>query len=191
MPDGADRLEAIVRSTDWLMRALVAAREVAAPDWLIGAGAVRTAVWDRLHGYEKPTGPADVDLAFFDPRDLSPERDTAVEEQLRSALPDVEWDAKNQARVHIWYARRFGYAVPPLTSSADGVATWPETATAVGLSLTSDDLLLIEAPFGLDDLLGMVHRRNPRRVSVAEYQRRLESKRIAQRWPLATVVAQG
>jgi uncharacterized protein len=189
MADGAERLETIVRSTDSLMRALVAAREVAAPDWLIGAGAVRTAVWDRLHGYEEPSEPADVDLAFFDQGDLSREREADVEARLRRALPSLEWDAKNQARVHLWYARRFGYEVPPLTSSADGVATWPETATAVGLRLTDDDRLLVEAPFGLDDLLGMVHRRNPRRVSVAEYRRRLATKRIAERWPRATIVA--
>jgi uncharacterized protein len=189
MADGAERLETIVRSTDSLMRALVAAREVAAPDWLIGAGAVRTAVWDRLHGYEEPSELADVDLAFFDQGDLSREREADVEARLRRALPSLEWDAKNQARVHLWYARRFGYEVPPLTSSADGVATWPETATAVGLRLTDDDRLLVEAPFGLDDLLGMVHRRNPRRVSVAEYRRRLATKRIAERWPRATIVA--
>src|SRR4051812_14143940 len=70
MADDVGRLEEIVRSTPWLMDALAAAREVAAPDWLIGAGVVRTAVWDRLHGYDK-TELADVDLAFFDPHDLS------------------------------------------------------------------------------------------------------------------------
>jgi uncharacterized protein len=185
-----DDLESIVRSTDWLMRALVAAREVDAPDWLIGAGAVRSAVWDRLHGYQAAE-PADVDLAFFDPGDLSREREADVEERLRRALPSLDWDAKNQARVHLWYPRRFGDEVPPLGSTADGVATWPETATAVGLRLTHDDRVLVEAPLGLDDLLGMVHRRNARRVSVAEYRRRLATKRIAERWPLVTVVEEG
>jgi uncharacterized protein len=190
MRDDVARLEAIVRSTAWLMEALAAARAVAAPDWLVGAGAVRTAVWDRLHGYEVSTGLADLDVAFFDPDDLSEEREAAIERELRAQLP-VEWDAKNQARVHLWYARRFGYEVQPLTSCADGVASWPETATAVGLRLTRDDRLVVEAPLGLDDLLGMVHRRNPRRVSVEEYRRRLESKRIAERWPRATVVEAG
>jgi hypothetical protein len=187
MADGEERLEAIVRSTDRLLRALVAAREVAAPDWLIGAGAVRTAVWDRLHGYDQPTGLADVDLAFFDPDDLSEPREALIERQLGALLP-IEWDAKNQARVHRWYARRFGYEVPPLSSTADAVATWPETSTAVGLRLTDDDRLVVVAPLGLDDLLGMVHRRNPRRVSAEEYTRRLEGKRIAERWPRATIV---
>jgi hypothetical protein len=43
-----------------------AAREVNAPEWWIGAGAIRTAVWDRLHGYAQPTPLADLDLIYFD-----------------------------------------------------------------------------------------------------------------------------
>jgi hypothetical protein len=187
-PSANARLEEIVRSSGWLMRALEAARSVDAPDWLIGAGAVRTAVWDRLHGYENPTCVDDIDLVFFDASDLSEERDRQVEVFLRAALPQANWDAKNQAAVHLWYPRRFGYAVEPLRSSADAVATWPETATAVGLRLNDDERLQLCAPFGLDDLLGLVHRRNPRRVSVQEYERRLATKRIAERWPRVTIV---
>jgi hypothetical protein len=37
--------------------------------------------------------------------------------------------------VHRWYGRVFGAEVPPLTSTADGVGTWPETATAVAVRL--------------------------------------------------------
>jgi hypothetical protein len=90
--------------------------------------------------------------------------------------------------VHLWYPRKFGFEVEPLRSSADGVATWPETAAAVAVRLTNDDRLHVVAPCGLGDLLGMVHRRNPRRVSVAEYERRLATKRIAERWPRARIV---
>ena len=180
-------LERIVGDTPWLMRALEAARDVAAPDWLLGAGAVRTAVWDRLHGYAGPPEPADVDLVFFDAADLTPERDRAVLEALRARAPGVPWDAKNQAAVHLWYPARFGLEVEPLTSSADAVGTWPETATAVALRLERDGALTVVAPCGLDDLLGMVHRRNPRRVTAEEYERRLASKRIAERWPRVTI----
>jgi hypothetical protein len=125
---------------------------------------------------------------FFDPADLSPERDTRVEHALRDRAPGIPWESKNQAAVHLWYPERFGYDVEPLTSSADGVATWPETAVCVGLHLDGRDRLSIVAPYGLDDLLGLVHRRNPRRVSVHEYERRLRDKRIAERWPNATIV---
>ena len=185
---GERQLEEIVRSTGWLMRALIAASEVDPPDWMIGAGAVRTAVWDRLHGFETRTELADIDLAFFDADDVSADRENHVRSLLEAALPDEQWDAKNQASVHLWYPQKFGHAVEPLTSTAEGVATWPETATCVGLRLTPDDRLLVEAPYGLDDLLGLVNRRNPTRVSIVEYERRLVSKRILERWPGVTVL---
>jgi uncharacterized protein len=181
-------LEDVVRTTPWLYAALEAARDVDPPDWLLGAGAVRSAVWDRLHGFAS-SEPKDVDVVFFDPDDLSPERDGAIERALADRAPGIPWDAKNQAAVHLWYPRRFGYEVEPLTSSADGVATWPETATCVALHLDAADRLTVVAPYGVEDLLGLVHRRNPRRVSAEEYERRLRDKRIAQRWPNATIVA--
>jgi hypothetical protein len=186
--DGEGRLDEIIRSTDWLIRALSAAREVDPPDWVIGAGAIRTAVWNRLHGYDTRTQLADIDLAFFDPDDLSEQHDERLQERLGAALPGERWDVKNQAAVHLWYPRRFGYAVEPLSSTAEAVATWPETATCVGVRLSADDALVIEAPFGLEDLLGLVHRRNPARVSIVEYERRLAHKRIGQRWPRVTVI---
>ena len=186
--DTVQRLEAIVRSTPWLMQALEAAREVDAPDWLIGAGAVRTAVWDHLHGFDSTAEPADLDVAFFDSGDLTREHDEAVARALTKCRAGTPWDAKNQAAVHLWYRKRFGYEVEPLSSTADGVATWPETAACVGIRLEPDGGMTVVAPHGLDDLLGMVHRRNPARVSVEEYERRLRTKRIAERWPLARVV---
>ncbi len=186
--DGERRLSELLRDTAWFWRLLEAARDVDAPDWLLGAGALRTAVWDRLHGFEEPPALRDVDLAFFDPVDFTPARDEAVEAALRERAPDVPWEARNQAAVHLWYPRRFGYAVEPLTSSADAVATWPETATSVAVRLWPDDRLQVVAPVGLDDLFGLVLRRNPRRVSVAEFERRLREKRVAERWPRVTLV---
>jgi uncharacterized protein len=183
------RFEEIVRTTPWLMEALVAARGVDAPEWLIGAGALRNAVWDRLHGFAEPTPLADVDVGFFDPHDLSDARDDGVEAALRSRLPGVPWQAKNQAAVHLWYPRRFGFEVEPFASAAEAVATFPETATAVAVRLEADDSLTVTAPYGLDDLLGLVHRHNPRRATVELYEQRLASKRIAERWPRVTVVA--
>ena len=170
------------------MEALAAARDVDAPDWLLGAGAIRTAVWDRLHDHDPPPELADVDVIFFDPIDLSPERDRQVEAALVARLPGVPWDAKNQAAVHTWFPEKFGYEVAPLTSTDEAVGTWPETSTAIGLRLSEDDRLTIVAPLGLEDLLGLVHRRNPARVTVEEYERRLVDKRIAERWPRATIV---
>jgi uncharacterized protein len=183
--DAAGELEAIVRTTPSLLRALEVAREVDAPDWLIGAGAVRSAVWDRLHGFTEPTPPGDVDLAFFDPADLSREHARDVEAALRERAPELPWEATNQAAVHLWYDDD----VEPLRSTAEAIATWPETATAVALRLDAGDRLTIVAPFGLDDLFAMVVRYNPARASPAAFNRRVASKRFTERWPRARVVA--
>ena len=71
------------------MRALRAARAVDAPDWLICAGAVRTAAWDALHSYAEPSPLSEVDLAFFDPDNLSAARDRAIEAALAATAPDL------------------------------------------------------------------------------------------------------
>jgi uncharacterized protein len=73
--------------------------------------------------------------------------------------------------------------VASLHSAADGVATWPETATAVAVRLLPDDRLEVVAPCGLDDLFNLVCRRNSRRVTADHYRRRVQDKRIAERCP--------
>lgn len=70
----------------------------------------------------------------------------------------------------------------------EAVATWPEYATCVAVRLAHDHRLELLAPYGLNDLLNGVWRRNPRRVSVDEYHRRLARKRPNDRWPGVTVV---
>jgi hypothetical protein len=81
------------------------------PDWLVGAGDIRNLVWDHLHQYQAPTQLADVDVIFFDPQDVRQERDLMVQQQLNQRLPDVPWEATNQAAVHLWYEEVFGFSV--------------------------------------------------------------------------------
>ena len=167
---------------------LQAVRDCDRPEWAVGAGAIRSLVWDYLHGYTEPTPLSDVDVVYFDPNDLSAERDAHLEAALRERLPGVPWEATNQAGVHLWYANYFGGdGVEPLTSVADGVGTWPETATCVGVRLEQDDSLIVIAPLGLDDLFDMVVRHNERRASVAQYRKRLAEKGVKEKWPLVTI----
>src|SRR5690349_1745309 len=97
------RLAAMVRSSAMLMRALDAARAVNPPGWLIGSGVIRNLVWDRLHGFDRPTRPKDLDLVFFDPTALGEEREQEVRDALAVKAAEIPWDAKNQAAVHLWY----------------------------------------------------------------------------------------
>jgi hypothetical protein len=90
-----------------------------------------------------------ISTSFFDPSDPSPEREHQVEEALLAELPGVPWEATNQASVHVWFPEKFGYEVKPFRTTAEAVATWPETATSVGLRLEEDDDLVIVAPLVL------------------------------------------
>jgi hypothetical protein len=179
---GEARLGEIVRAHPYLMAALDAARDVSAPDWLVSAGAIRDAVWDALHG-RPPVPPRDVDLSYFDGGDVDPERDRAVTDALHARAPALRWDAANQAAVHLWYPGRFGIEVEPFGSSAEAIATFPETASCVGLRLLEDDALVVVAPYGLADLLGGVCRHNPARAPESVFRRRVAEKGWRERWP--------
>jgi uncharacterized protein len=177
------RLGEILKRSSWLMRALRAARTVGAPDWFIAAGAIRDTVWDDLHNRDLTDIPRDIDLAFFDPLDLGEARERTIETQLRTRAPDLPWDVKNQAAVHLWYPKLFGMDVQPFTCNEEAIATFPEIATCVGVRLLDDDDLLVAGPHGLDDLLDGVCRHNPTRVSAAFYRDRLATKDWSTRWP--------
>jgi hypothetical protein len=177
---------ALVRETPWFMTALRAGRELRLAQWCIGAGALRTLVWDALHGQPR-SELADVDFVYFCAQDLSPARDAALQRLLAEKCPGLPWDVTNQAGVHLWFEAYFGHAVEPLRSLEEAIATWPEPATAVGVWLDERDALHVIAPHGLADLLGMRVRRNPARVSEQTYRERCESKRYAERWPRVVV----
>jgi hypothetical protein len=97
------------------------------PDsWLV-AGSIAQTIWNLGRGQTAEFGIKDVDLIYFDQQDLSLEAEIAHERRLRDLfrrLP-IKLDVKNEAR--------FGYSIKPYLSSADAIATFPTTATAVGV----------------------------------------------------------
>ena len=183
----AEQLVQRLHRTEWLMRALRAVAASGLPDAWIGAGVLRDVIWGELHNGFDPDGVKDIDVAFFDPADLTRERDRAAQQQLDD-LAELPWEATNQAAVHTWYHRHFGGApVPAFGSVHDAVATWPETATCVAVCLIADGVDVC-APHGLDDLLHGIWRRNPARVSVQYSRERLARQRIHGRWPKIEIV---
>ncbi|MBV8657252.1 MAG: nucleotidyltransferase family protein [Burkholderiales bacterium] len=188
MPNDSDALKQIARNTPWFHTALCAVRELKLDAWCIGAGAVRNLVWDALHGHVFPSPLADIDVAFFDASCLDSARDTALERQLRCLMPDMPWEVTNQASVHHWFEAHFGHAVPPLNSLEEAVGSWPEFATAVGVTLRDDDTIDVIAPHGLSDLFQMIVRRNPARVSLDSYRQRIAQKQYATYWPNVTII---
>jgi uncharacterized protein len=185
-----DRLRGVIRSAPWLTGVLETVRDAGLPDAWVGAGVLRDLVWGELYGAGFAPGDVhDVDVIFLDPRDLSRRRDEQATGRLARARPGIPWQARNQAAVHTWYQGKFGGGpVAPLSSIADAVATWPETATAVAVRLEPGGEIAVCAPLGLADLLDGVWRRNPSRASLEVSRARLARRQPARRWPGVRVI---
>ena len=171
-------LEDLLRGDSPRLAALQAVAALNLPDCWIGAGFVRNAVWDNLHG-SPPTFPAaDVDVIWFAHDVLDEGADLDIERTLRADSPRFAWSVKNQARMH----RRNGDA--PYRSVADAMRHWPETATAVAARFDGGRVE-INAPLGLDDLFAL--RLRPTPAFAAEkwpvFQQRLSSKRWLDLYP--------
>lgn len=176
-----------VRAEPWLTGALEAVAASDLPGAWIGAGAIRDVVWGQLHDGFDPAGVRDIDVAFFDPADLSRERDLAAQQTL-AGIAVLPWEASNQAAVHTWYHEYFGgEPVSPFATVHEAVATWPETATCVAVRLVPPGLEVC-APHGLADLLGGVWRVNPGRVTAATSRVRLARQQVGARWPRIRVI---
>ncbi len=161
-----------LRGCAWFVSVLGVANRVDPPDWWISAGVIRDIIWyGRFGSRFDPAAVKDIDLGFFDPDNLSPSRDHDVEAALRALDSSLVWDAKNQAAVHLWYPRRFGIEVDPFSSASEAVATFPEYCTCVGVRWSPRAGWDVAAPYGLDDLLDGVWRRNPIRVTTGSTSR--------------------
>ena len=177
---------ALVAADTWRMAALTAVAELGLPDCWIGAGFARGAVWDRLHGYTSRTPLDDIDVVYFDPETRNPAAEAALERRLGEYLPGLPWEVRNQARMHL----RNGD--PPYRSSADALAHWLETPTAVALRLNRAGGLELLAPFGTGDLFDMVVRPTPHARTHAHrltaYRERVEKKNWLAKWPKMRIV---
>jgi hypothetical protein len=93
------------------------------------------AVWNALHGFDSRFGIKDYDLVYVDRHDLSEQAENRAESRARHLVTDlgVQLDVTNEARVHLWYEEQFGRPIAPYQSSEDAIATWPTTATSVGV----------------------------------------------------------
>jgi hypothetical protein len=190
MPGGA-QLDTVIRGCSWMMSVLATVRESELPDAWVGAGTLRDLVWGELFGSGfDPALVHDVDVAFFDPGDVTRAGDERATRRLCELRADVPWEATNQAAVHLWFSDVFdgGSPVEPLTSIEDAVGTWPESVTSVAVRLACSGDLQLCAPLGLRDMLAGVWRRNARRVSVTQSRARLDRHRPAARWPGVQVV---
>lgn len=168
----------VISDSLWHMEALRAVRKLNLPDWMIGAGFVRNAIWDQLHGFVSFTPLADIDVIYFDALHTSPSQDAEIEKYLQQALPGLPWSVRNQARMHI---RNNDIAY---TSSEDAIGHWLETPTCIAVRLKSDDTLKVFAPHGLEDLMNLNVRPTSSGTKKSDiYGQRIRTKDWKSIWP--------
>jgi len=181
------QLESILLQNEKLYGIMEKASGMGLKDYYIGAGCVTQTVWNYQSGLELTAGISDIDFVYFDGTDLSFEAENEMIKNITNKLTPskINLDIKNQARVHLWYKERFGYEIKPYDSIESAINTWPTTATSIGVRLENDKLK-IYAPFGLNDLFGMIVKANKAQITEEIYMQKVQ-KWIA-KWPSLTII---
>ncbi len=182
-----DRLNAIVRDSPVLGIILQRWDEIALPDCWLVAGALAQSVWNASFGLPPMHGISDIDLVYFDGQDLTEDGEAEQARRIAKMFQDlpVRLDVKNEARVHLWYAEKFGKAIAAYSSTIDAITTFPTTATAVGVRPAGAGLDVV-APYGLDDLMRCTVRANKKQITFEIYEAKV--RRWRGLWPDLTVL---
>ncbi|MGG1684361.1 nucleotidyltransferase family protein [Pseudalkalibacillus sp. NRS-1564] len=155
----------------------------------IGAGCIVQTVWNDLTNRPLDYGIHDLDVVYYDDQDLSLEKEVEIEEHLRKLLSDIPYkiDAKNEARVHLWYEEKFGQRIAPYSSVEDAINSWPTTATSIGVKVGEDGAFQVYTPYGLNDLFGLIVRANKFLITRDVYEAKVE--KWTRKWPELEVIA--
>jgi len=149
--------------------------------WLV-AGCLFQTVWNLRTGHAPEAQIKDYDLFYFDGADLSEDGERQVQARVDAVTADlgILVEAKNQARVHLWYADYFGHDYSQLHCACDGIDRFLVPATCVGVRPAGgrDE---VYAPYGLALLYEGVLAPNPLIDHRALFQAKAASYR--QRWP--------
>lgn len=175
----------LIQDDTWMMKVLQIAKSLELPDWWVCAGFVRSKIWDVLHGYELRTSTPDIDIIYFDPLHISESTEEKLENKLKSIDSTIPWSVKNQARMHVINN------MPPYSSSVDAISKFPETATALGVTLDERDNVVLTAPCGIQDVLTLQVKPTSHFLETNErtdmYEKRLQKKNWQSKWPNITI----
>jgi hypothetical protein len=155
--------------------------------WLV-AGSLFQTVCNVLTGRAPDYGIKDYDVFYFD-EDTSWEAEDAVIRRVTALFADlgVTVEARNQARVHLWYPGKFGVAYPPVRCCTESIDRFQVVASQIGVRPAQQGRYEVYAPRGLDDLATLTVRPN---LSANFLPHFYEAKAAAWkvRWPELTIV---
>lgn len=203
----------IVQADSQRMSCLHALQHLQLPQGYIGAGFLRNAIWDSLYQKCTSTPLNDVDVIYFDADNTQRSKDTFYETQLNEVLPQVKWQVKNQARMHVLHGHE------PYKNCEEAISYWIEKETCVAIALSTADSVALSAsasasasgsssangkarasssfetawpfeilaPFGLQANFAGTISINPKYPRPDVFNERLQDKRWCEIWPTLTV----
>lgn len=125
------------------------------PNNYIAAGSVFQTIWNKMDNRDLNYNIKDIDVIYYNDKDLSPEKDLEYFKLINTYCKDKEYkykiDVSNEARMHIWKAEMYGMDIEQYKSSEDAINKWIATVHAIGITKDSGKLK-IYAPFGLSDI---------------------------------------
>ncbi|WP_159650914.1 nucleotidyltransferase family protein [Vibrio atypicus] len=176
-----EQIFSLIKQDDQRVDLLNITRNLALPQCYVSAGFVRNLVWDHLHGKQTSTPLNDIDVIYFDPAESNSAANLDYEKQLKALRPNVNWQVRNQAIMHVRNGDK------PYTNVNHAMSHWPEKETAVAVKINGDGNLECLAPFGLESLFNLQVTHNPKR-EISVFDQRVASKNWLTLWPKLTVV---
>lgn len=171
----------LIKEDEWMMSIIRSAGTLELKDWCVCAGFVRSKIWDTVHGFEERTVLSDIDVIFYDHHKADESLEKEFEAYLVSVQKGIPWSVKNQARMHLIND------LPPYTSTEDAIWKFPETTTALGVSMDKNGELRLIAPHGFQDAVELKIKPTPLFRSTKKlmeiFEKRLVSKNWSSRWP--------
>ncbi|MEJ9211397.1 nucleotidyltransferase family protein [Bacillus smithii] len=166
----------LIKEDEWMMDILRAVKSLHLPDWWVCAGFVRSKIWDVLHGFKERTPISDIDVIHFDDGNTDELEEKKLEMRLRNILPDIPWSVKNEARMHVVNS------IPPYSSSIDAISKFPETATSLGVKLDEKEDSLLDAPWGINDVVNLEVKPTPYFKELNELAKVYEERITKKNW---------
>lgn len=150
--------------------------------WYLGAGCICQSVWNYLSSRKPEEDIKDYDLVYYDAKNISKVAELKQQQRIKTLFStfSAEVDVVNEARVHIWFKKDFGKKIDQLKSCEDAINRWPTTATSIGINKIGNKFN-VYAPYGLNDLFGMIIR--PNKPSVIKWVYKKKVEKWTKIWP--------
>jgi hypothetical protein len=183
-----DAFRDVLLRNQTLAEVLTRAAVLALPGWYLVAGCLYQTVWNVVTGRPAQAGILDYDLAYYDASDLSWGGEDAVIQAGSRLFGDLAAPVqiRNQARVHLWYAQKFGAPCPPHDSTEAAIDTFEATTACLGVRLEPGERWRVYAPHGLGDVFNLVVRPNP--VLAPRHVYQAKTTRWQREWPSLSVL---